>query len=609
MEHFTSPRKAHVVSLPLSGGGSRPKVASNRHVDIQLVGLPRVGKTPLLETLLKDVAPMQLPKFNEQRANLMTHHTIEGGEKILKLLDCSGNMRAAHLVKDWFGCSRFVVVVYDVANKASLDHAFALGREVNKADARVVMFGNKWNVKSGQPTQVDPTLAENFATQHNGMALESSMLIDAVRLITDAITREEQAEATEDVAHEFDLDDLAQDCTRKGSGSASIDSVKSVLNRGVLRPSLRGTEVLKDLGHNNHLNAGLRPVQELQESQSAVTCVCFGQEHLHRAYILLVTASKDGKATVYRCYRTEMEIAMLLDEEFPHDQRGIYDSPPGDDTNVVVHSRLVGHSRAITSIFFNLFEDQLVTTSIDKSIRVWHVDTGRILRVLQQGAPVAVAALLPFSPHGFVAASSDALTLVHVQSGEMLQYLRVDARVRALKFDDTGLFLLAGTKNGSIHVLEASDSTTLKFNFKVHVSRGGVTCITFVAANYGQPPCLLVNTSDSSASIIDCTYGPPAGVLTNLTVRQRVHVSHSMLPLRCCYSPSDRGFLISGSEDNKVHIVSLAKGLNYRAQCMKHHEAPVVVVSVNLQDTLLASADCLGRLVLWRRMDLLHGLH
>jgi len=38
----------------------------------------------------------------------------------------------------------------------------------------------------------------------------------------------------------------------------------------------------------------LRPVQELQDSESAVTCICFGQERLHKAYILLAAASKDG---------------------------------------------------------------------------------------------------------------------------------------------------------------------------------------------------------------------------------------------------------------------------------------------------------------------------
>merc|ERR1712217_546568 len=243
-----------------------------------------------------------------------------------------------------------------------------------------------------------------------------------------------------------------------------------------------------------------------------------------------------------------MEINFLSDQDFPQDDETSSSSPPADHSNIAVHSTLVGHSRAITSIFFNLLEDQLVTTSIDKSVRFWGIDSGEMLKVFTDSSPVPVASFLPFNPQVFVAANSNAV----------LRLVNVETEVRALRFDDTGLFLLAGTKNGSIHVLEASDSHSLKFKFKVQLARGGVTCITFVNAAYGQPPCLLVNTSDSSATIIDCTYGPPAGVLTNLAVRSRVRVAHSLLPLKCCYSPSGQGYLISGSEDKEVYIYSLA---------------------------------------------------
>merc|ERR1719245_1649152 len=99
----------------------------------------------------------------------------------------------------------------------------------------------------------------------------------------------------------------------------------------------------------------------------------------------------------------------------------------------------------------------------------------------------------------------------------------------------------------------------------------------------GQPACLLVNTSDSSATIIDCTYGPPPGVLTNLGVRHRVRVAHSLLPLKCCYSPSGQGYLISGSEDKEIKICSLAKGSQDKLQFLKHHTVPVIAVAVNKQ--------------------------
>lgn len=188
----------------------------------------------------------------------------------------------------------------------------------------------------------------------------------------------------------------------------------------------------------------------------------------------------------------------------------------------------------------------------------------------------------------------------------VLQRLPVEAAVHALTFDETGLFLLAGTESGSIHVFFPTDSSTLKFKFKVQVANVNVSCISFVPACHGQPACMLINTRDHSVMIVDCTYGPPAGVLTNLSVRHRVRVKNSRLPLKCCYSPSGPGHLISGSEDGRVCVYSLAKDSGFGKKVSLKHEAPVVAVQVNLQDTLLVSASACGKIVLWRRVDYSH---
>ena len=52
--------------------------------------------------------------------------------------------------------------------------------------------------------------------------------------------------------------------------------------------------------------ADLRPVQELRDSDGAVTCITFGQENAHKGYILLAAASKDGQVVVYRSAAAEM---------------------------------------------------------------------------------------------------------------------------------------------------------------------------------------------------------------------------------------------------------------------------------------------------------------
>ena len=376
---------------------------------------------------------------------------------------------------------------------------------------------------------------------------------------------------------------------------------------GVLLSSLKGTKSMKAACKDSEATSELRPVQELQDGESAVTCIAFGQEKIHRSYILLAAASKDGTVVVYRCYRTEVERYSVNEAEFPKEDPSASVQNPSDYGNIVVHCRLTGHTRAITSLFFSLLEDMIVTTSIDKSVRFWNADTGEMLKVFTDSSPVPVACFLPFNPSVFVAANSNAvLRLVNATNGTVLQKLKVEAEVRALKFDDTGLFLMAGTKNGSIHVLEACDNSTLRFKFKLQLSRGGITCIAFVSAQNSQPPCLLVNSSDSSVTIVDCMYGAPGNVLINLNVRHRVKVAHSLLPLKCCFSPSDNGYLISGSEDKGVYVFSLSKASNYKMQLLQHHQVPVVAVASNLQDTLLASADSLGRIVLWRRLDFTH---
>jgi len=260
-----------------------------------------------------------------------------------------------------------------------------------------------------------------------------------------------------------------------------------------------------------------------------------------------------------------------------------------------------------------------MTTSDDKLVRVWCVNSGKLINVLADSCSVPVAVYIPLDPQSIVAANSDtSLSLWHVHTGQIIQRLQVDAKIRALTFDDGGRFLFAGTTRGSIDVLEYANCNTgfgdmhrfqlrVKFNFEVNDTISSVTCITFVPASHGRPPSLLVSTSDGAIVIIECSYVSPSGVLASLaslSVRHTLRMAKAALPLRCCYSPSfGPGYLISGSGNNDVSFCSLARDSNYTAQRLTHHQETVVAVATNMQDTLLASGDVSGRIVIWRRID------
>jgi len=133
---------------------------SNRNVNIQLVGPQGVGKTHLIEALITEQDPTQLPHFNEGKNNLMSHYTIQIGDKKMKLLDCSGNSRCQHLVKEWFARSIWFFVVYDMSNQQTLDQAIEMAKEVHLAGARIVLLGNRWAVEQGKTVEANVMTAK-----------------------------------------------------------------------------------------------------------------------------------------------------------------------------------------------------------------------------------------------------------------------------------------------------------------------------------------------------------------------------------------------------------------------------------------------------------------
>ena len=153
-------------------------------------------------------------------------------------------------------------------------------------------------------------------------------------------------------------------------------------------------------------------------------------------------------------------------------------------------------------MFFAPLEDQFGTTSLDKTLRFWSVDTGDMLVSVFLFEEVTMASFLPYHPDVcVVATSSAALRLIDVQNvGQVVQELNVESEVRALRFDDTGLFLLAGGTKGFLHVLEVSSRrrvARVSFTFKLNPHCATVTCITFVPPAHGKPACFLAATTDS----------------------------------------------------------------------------------------------------------------
>jgi len=420
--------------------------------------------------------------------------------------------------------------------------------------------------------------------------------------------REQPLSKLENETHQG-LDSCCQhsacDSEDSNCGEVGVPSIESSERGRMLHPSLWGTPALWQqtvaASQSEPLASSFdaQAVQELQHSNVPVTRLCFGQEEHHKEYLLLAVASLDGCTVIYRCYRTEMETAMLAHSQPQETLEATRDCAPHDQSYVAVHARLIGHTRQLTTLFFNSAEDQLITASVDKSVRFWDVNSGEMLKVFVGGAPVTAAALLPFNSQIFVATTSnESIHVVHQRSGCHMQTIRLETSIGVLKFDALGRSLLAGTSTGAVRVFEVSDSGTLSSALEVQVGTGAITCICFISMTNENPSQVLVSVSDHRICLADCTYGHNWTIAHLLPKR---NIQTSVAPVGCCFSHVGSCCFIAGSEENDIQAHDLTGQAPLQVQRLKHHEAAVCALTVNLQNTLLVSADVRGQIVFWRQ--------
>jgi len=288
------------------------------------------------------------------------------------------------------------------------------------------------------------------------------------------------------------------------------------------------------------------------------------------------------------------------------------DFPQDDESELMLHASMKGHSRAITALFFNDGgkQLQLVSTSLDRTFRIWNASTGEQEVSLTDSAPIGACCRLPSSSDIYVTANSKAIVkLINAdpfREDSLYQKIKMENEVRAMTFDEDGNYVILGTKMGNLSALNIEETTSLdgysqlqlKFSVqKFSVSDSTLTDMTFIPESSHACAGLIVNSMDDTVVILDCKTDQ-TNRLKYFAIRRRVRVAHTLLPLGSCYSSSGDGFVISASEDNKAYVYSLG---DYRLQQLSQHDNPVMKVAVNQGNTLLATGDTEGFICLWRQ--------
>ncbi|XP_043216605.1 WD repeat-containing protein 13-like [Amphibalanus amphitrite] len=349
---------------------------------------------------------------------------------------------------------------------------------------------------------------------------------------------------------------------------------------GTLVPSARATASQAIVGGGslgeNYAFAGFLHV--FDQHTGPVTCVQFAHDELW----LLALGSLDGRVSV-----CELE---------------------GEPR---VRHLLSGHTDGVTALAWSTSNELLVTCARDGTARLWQPGSGHCLRAVADphGSPLSCVVFHPENNNLVLLGNRHGLVqAVNVSSGRFPAggSSQLASAVTALAAPPTGALIWAGCQKGMVVSFQCDQASgRLVKCRRVTVSDGvPVTCISARswASREAADMSLLVNAACNSLllfRVVDQEGG--------LQLKRRFSVRHSsaehVIKSSFCPIMSFRqgACVVSGSEDCTVYLFDVERDLKPCVNKLQGHSAAVLDVSFNRDESLLATGDASGIVIVWKR--------
>ncbi|XP_039577646.1 WD repeat-containing protein 13 [Passer montanus] len=298
--------------------------------------------------------------------------------------------------------------------------------------------------------------------------------------------------------------------------------------------------------------------------------------------------------------------------QFAHDERHLLACCSLDGTLSVcrlapgppaVLRRLRGHGAGVSDFAWSLSNDVLVSASLDGTLRLWDPGDGRCIRRVPDpdGAALLCCACAGEGCH--LKGSGSTGKAARGGTG------RLPGRVLALCFDAPGRVLWAGDDRGSVSSFLCDPGTgRLTKASRVLVQAGGsITSLSARAwaSREAPDPSLLVNACPDRTPKHRVVEDEGGSGAPGLRLRRSFPTRHREQPLRSCFCPlmsfRQGACVVTGSEDASVHFFDVGRAARATVNTLQGHGAAVLAVAFNCDESLLASGDAAGTVIVWRR--------
>ena len=285
---------------------------------------------------------------------------------------------------------------------------------------------------------------------------------------------------------------------------------------------------------------------------------------------------------------------------------------------------LRGHKGAVTSFEWDSSNDLIVSCSTDSTLRLWSTKNGTCQRVFKDPANSAISTCALNPNNNNIIVTGNAVGTINILNLSTGIYSKnaisaCEGPVNCLTFGRTGgegSILFCGDVKGFISVyrftsLETTDSRLVLVNKVMVVAGCAITSLSTLSQN--DQVLLLANIAANTAILFKClptnchrpTNANSIEFIKSFPVKHR----DTNLPIKSSFCPSSAKniCLVTGSEDCTIYFYTFEDADNRKYRCvnkLQGHSAPVLAACFNDAESLLASADSKGNIIIWRRESL-----
>ncbi|XP_071815064.1 WD repeat-containing protein 13-like [Apostichopus japonicus] len=359
-----------------------------------------------------------------------------------------------------------------------------------------------------------------------------------------------------------------------------------------------------DISGENPVPKGLTPTKNAEASRALVgdntigeNYAFAGMHHIFDQHTKAVTSVKfanDDKSRVACCSLDgTLSVCQVL---------------PSPATVICI---LKGHSDGVTDFCWSLSNDLLLSSSMDGTIRLWVVSSGKCARIMEDPnkAPVLCCTFQPINNNLVISGNSRGhAQVINVSTGKRVRggVGKMPGSILSLACNDTGSLLWGGDDRSNLQsfIFDVTSGKLTKGK-RVVVSEGHpITCLSFRAwiSREASDPSLLVNCAYNSL----CLYR----IVNNdgeVRLRKTFSIKHRNENIRSSFCPlmsfREGACVVTGSEDMSVYFFDIERTTKPCVNKLQGHSAPVLSVSFNYDESLLASSDSDGLVIIWKRQQ------